>query len=663
MVAFSTAMLGVACLTFMMIWPAAAQADGPATELGLFPSQPPGFVQLQACTIEVTIQCGEGGCRARSDHIYRLYNRDRIKPSILYLSAAPAGEIWQGIELRDGAGHVLPKRSVESDVGPTWEMTLAPDERRTLFFTHEYLLSNGLFTRWQWDMTPLAPWDVIDSVRIKISLPQFMPEDALLWVEPQNYAFNGREIIWDYENLSLYPFHKVAALTPQIWQQMSEWQREGRHLELGRLYQELYRVAQAEGIPMSDPFERTLAEFLAAVEADPAAIEPRLELATLYRARADAAGSESGSVGLNYLILSAEQLQAVLGLQPGRSEVAERLAQTYYDAALRARRLGDTAGGLAYLRKAENVPGITSLPAEISSLDLSLQWALDIAEKGMVSLALSQLADALTPELQDAFLRYAPPFTAARTEVVVGPRERRVSCAFTPYPPVSDRTYTRLQELADAWRTIEGVTVAVTQTMSSGPRILVAVTARYATEEELHRLSDAMQRAIVGDRDLLATLMILPWQKGAGAARWEQTPWSERYRYHERVDLVPAAQVWEHESRYAEWRLVELQSGQPTSERERLEQRLAFLALREQRQVWQRLPSATYWVYRLEWEPSAGEKNKAWMLSWGQAQDLMVEVVRFRWPFLLRSIGLLAFILLVLAIVVGRRNKRPARAL
>jgi hypothetical protein len=586
----------------------------------------------------------------------------------LLLAGIPHGAAWQGIDLRDGSGNALPKSADSSADAPTWDLTLAPDERKTLLFTHQQELPQNEFLRWRWDTSLLTRWQGVGSLRVNLALPGWTPAGAIYALEPQGYRLDGHHVLWDYETLTRYPVHEITLLSPETWQRLQTLQNEGQHHDLAKAYLALYDAAQRQQIAMADPFAQVVGELLAAIEASPDALPPRLDLAALYRTRS----SDPSAVGLNYLLLAAEQLQRALDgmgadAHPQRDEVTQLLAQTYYEAALRTQRMGDTAGGLSYLGKAERVSAVAPAGSSASREDMALQWALDMAEKGMVSQALTEMRDQLSPGLEDAFLRYAPPISAVRTHVTVGPTQRRATYVVTPYKPVADKTRSRLEELGQALNAIDdmapnALTVTIEESDGVPHEIAVEIVARFRAEYELHALAAAIRQAAGEDQDLLATLLTLPWHSEAGAARREETPWSERYRYREQVDLAALADIWERESRYAQWRLVELQSATPSGERERIEHQLAVLALREQWQVWQRLPAASYWVYSLEWGQASEEEAKSWMLGWQQHRDLSVEIARYRWPFLLRGLGLVTLIVLVLGLVIttSRRKARPA---
>ena len=660
-------LVGASLLLLLATASLAAPATEVEGELGLQPAQPPGFIALQACVVEITIQCNEGRCVLRTSQAYRIYNRDRIKAETLVLAGVPHGAAWQGIDLRDGSGNALPKRVDTSADAPLWDLTLSPDERKTLLFTHQRELPQNDFVRWRWDTSLLTRWQGVASLRVNLTLPGWTPAGAVHTIEPQGYRFDGREILWDYETVTQYPEHEIVLLSPETWQRLQTLQNEGQHHDLAKAYLTLYDAAERQGIPMAEPFAQVIGELLAAIEAAPDALAPRLDLAALYRTRSN----DPSAVGLNYVLLAAEQLQRALdgmgtGAHPQRDEVAQLLAQTYYEAALQARRMGDTAGGLLYLSKAERISAVAPAGSSVSREDMALQWALDMAEKGMVSQALTEMRDHLSPGLEDAFLRYAPPISAARTHVTVGPTQRRAAYVVTPYKPVADQTRSRMEELGQALASIDGIApeaLAVTIHESDGAphEIVVEIIARYRSEHELRDLAAAIRQTIGEDQDLLAALLAWPWHSEAGAARREETPWSERYRYHERVDLAELADTWERESRYAQWRLVELQSATASGERERIEHQLAVLALREQWQVWQRLPAASYWVYSLEWGQASEEEARSWMLSWQQHRDLSVEIARYRWPFILRGLGLVMLVVLVLGLVIAtnRRKFRP----
>ena len=95
---------------------------------------------------------------------------------------------------------------------------------------------------------------------------------------------------------------------------------------------------------------------------------------------------------------------------------------------------------------------------------------------------------------------------------------------------------------------------------------------------------------------------------------------------------------------------MELNNALPGDTRAELERALALAVMREQRQMWEMLPLATHWVYRVaraEGAPPDGE----WLVAWGHDRQLALDTSLPRWDAIrtacLAAAGLLAMLLVL----------------
>jgi len=103
-----------------------------------------------------------------------------------------------------------------------------------------------------------------------------------------------------------------------------------------------------------------------------------------------------------------------------------------------------------------------------------------------------------------------------------------------------------------------------------------------------------------------------------------------------------------------------------TDDGEQKETQLATIILREQRQIWESLPSASYWTYRVRYrseDPSAAPVP--WNVGWGQTRDLEATSTMFHREMIRQTLLITAGALglgIVIAVThyIGRRRSRSS---
>jgi len=525
----------------------------------------------------------------------------------------------------------------------TWEVTLGRGERKTFALAYSYTVPAAYLLRWCAEVSPLSAWGTAESVRIEFRFPQYTSPGALLQVDPPSADSDGRVLAWNYENASSWTRHELLCYSPDAWAELLRLSAAGAHHELARLLVGIQESAEREQIAHFDRFDQIVAELQAALGANPNDTAARLELAQLYSARAEA----KPDLRLNYLLLAAQELAAALERNPGNSQIAEALSLAYYHAATVASESGDPAGALAYLRKARST-GAQAGQDDKAKEELVLRWALSLAEQGQVSQAMAEIEEVLSPEIESALLRYAPPYTSVRTEVELGPRERLVRSSIRLYPPTASKAQVCLQEISARLNTIEGCqTTLELETNLATLELRLA----YRTLDDLKQRSMALIGLLAEDPDLISALILVPWQGDLRACGMDRGYWLDRFLYREWVDLRPLQEIWEAESQYVRWRLVELRSATPADERAQLERRFALIALREQLQLWENLPTGSYWIYRLRQDATAGAANMSWLVGWNQARELTLSYPVYHWTVILQAAALAGAILLALLVL------------
>ena len=613
-----------------------------------FPLVPAGGrAQLTAYVLAAQLSCQDAQCTIAVEQTYFLHNEDSTKGITLRLSFPDEAQGGlariSGLALRDGQGTLLAPLGSEAPLNTTWEVTLGRGERKTFALAYSYAMPAAYLLRWCAEVSPLSVWGTAESVRIEFRFPQYTSPGALLQVDPPSTDSDGKVLAWNYENATSWTRHELVCFSPDAWAEFLRLSTTGAHHELARLLMAIQESAGREQIAHFDRFDQIVAELQAALEANPNDNTVRLELAQVYSARAQA----KPELRLNYLLLAAQELAAALERNPGDSQIAEALSLAYYNAATVASETGDPAGALTYLRKARSI-GVQAGQDDKKREDLVLRWALSLAEQGQVSQAMAEIEEVLSPEIESALLRYAPPYTSVRTEVELGPRERLVRSSIQLYPPTASKAQARLQEISARLNAVEGCQAALELEVNLAT---LELRLAYRTLDELKQRSVALVELLAEDPDLISTLIFVPWQGDLLAYGVNRGYWYDRFLYREWVDLRPLQEIWEAESQYVRWRLVELRSASPADERAQLEQRFALIALREQLQLWDNLPTGSYWIYRLHQDTTAASANMSWLVGWNQARELTLSYPVYHWTAILQAAALGGAILLALLVL------------
>ncbi|OGO05341.1 MAG: hypothetical protein A2Y60_04115 [Chloroflexi bacterium RBG_13_54_9] len=618
---------------FLCCVPASADEQHPPLDVPLLPVDASGSIQLAACTLVVTLSCDDVGCAQKVQQTYQFHNTDRARATAL-LIGLPEKVDAQLVTipdpmLTDVQGQIIESSSIAAGYQAIWQLNLDPNEYRTLTLSYVHPPTPQHLVRWRWEMSLLSAWGTLEGARVEFKLPQNLTDDAFLQTEPYPFRFDGTTFTWEYENLDTPLPHSLILIAPNTWQRLRELEASGDHYDLALLYLDIHKNAQNEGIPFPGSFDRIAAELEASLQVDPTNLNAQLELAQVYRARAEA----TSDLQLNYLLLAAQELAQIQAQRPEDVQVAALLSRTYYDAATIASETGDPAGALAYLKKAGEVPGIEPELDPQTERDLMLRWALSLAEQGMASQALAELRDVLSSEMEDSLLRYAPPVTSVQTEVELGPEERVARYTFSPYLPLFEETWIRLSDLAIQLNSVEGCQ-AVVQMGPDSPILEIRIP--YKTKSELAQRSSDLVAALDTNMDMLSAFITAPWQTELLAYTAEHKFLHDRYVYEEQIDLTPLEIIWEEQSQYSRWRLIELQSALAQNEEDQSEQRLALLTQREQRQIWDSLPAASYWIFRVNYGDALQvPPGLSWLVGWGQARQLQIVYPVYHWPVII----------------------------
>lgn len=615
-------------------------------------AQPPA-AEVTAYSCIATIACDGESCAIHTTQRYHLSLSPESASTTLRVGLpvqdADHPAALTKITLADEQGKVLPLAPSDAEHHAVWEIPLEHGARRVLELSYAHPSTADPFIIWSWDVGALSAWGAVPAVHGEFVLPIPAHDDALVRVDPHRANLLGPRLWWDYEMTEEYPPHHVVTIAPPVWERLQAARARNAHHEVAAILTDLQAAADSESIPGVDYAGEAIAEFLAALEEDPGDVSARLDLAAAYRSRAE----EAPERRLNYLLLAARELSVALedvgDMGPSARDIAGALGRTYLDAAETASTEGDPAGALEYLGLAREVAG-AELAEELAHADeLTLRWALKLAEQGRVDGALAQLEGLIAPTLHEGLLHFAPPLVGVRTEVSLHPSARTVRYHLQTYAPAEERVRERLDDIA---RRLGEVPCCAVDVRDSAAALLLTVRVPTGDPAALEGCRADVHAALAGEQDLVAAIVAVPWAEGPSTFARESELWRERWRYAERVDTTALVERWRSESEYAGWRLVELHSATPPDTRAQLEQQLALAVMREQRQVWEALPAASQWAYDVAF--TAGEGPAAtWLVAWGQSRALVLDRSIPDWVRI-RMAALVVVAFLALPLIVRR---------
>jgi tetratricopeptide (TPR) repeat protein len=613
----------MAALVWLLLLAPVAMAEAVSPIL-VVPSTPRGFVELSALKVNTSLSCPEDGCVLEVEQIYHLQNRDRLKGADIGISLLGAADTATSVT-------ITPEAGVSAAGHHNWSLRMNADATKVVRLRYTLPLDSPDLVLWHWDGAALSVWGRMTSARFELRLPWDLPEDQILALEPAAHGFDGRTLYWEYEEPpTLEPF-QVWLVAPTLWARAERLRAEGDHMTLARLYRDLGREAERLGAPYPDPYPRVLGELQRAASQDPSPA-PHLALAELYLEQADA----RPELERNYRLLAAEALEQALRAGAQDATVPRQLTTLYVGLAQQTREDGNPEEALHYITLAAEHSRDGVVGDAVTVEEIMLDWAVYLASKGRVTEALVRTADVLSPRIQDALYRYAPPITAARTQVILTDQTRTTSYRFNLYRPLMDRTLARLEELTLALDGLDGTDAAMSWGEGDGaPWAELELVVSYRSLAQLERSAESILQLGGAEPDLIHALIAAPWATDLAVPAVMRNPWVDLYSYQETPLFAPLEALRDEQAQYTTWRLVEASSGAADDERDLLEQQLTALALREQREIWENLSSSSYWSYHVSFEQPSSLPTMSWLVGWGQERALTIDHRHYQW----RQIG------------------------
>ena len=631
-----------------LLLPAGYAAQAPASSVALIPGAPTRFVELSAFTLDADLECTPDGCSLLVTQGYRFANSDQIKPTELVLSLANAGG-------QTASADVSFDQAADTVDASTWSLRLEPSATASATLSYQIAMDGTMLHHWVWDPASIAAWGTPGSTRITLSLPIALSDDVFVERQPAGYAFDGQALEWSYEATLPVEPHAVWMLSRDVWSRLQELEREGAASEQATLLMALRAEAMERRAPLTDLYPRALGVLLQELERAPSA-DTYLALADLYLSRAQEVADD------NYRLLAAETLQSAVDSGYGNSQVLSRLSDIYRNLADIAHQAGDSTRALEYLEAAAAYSPTAQVDAATREL-LTLSRAVGLAERGQVSDSLVQMGAALSPRVQDALYRYAPPLRSARTDITLEADYRTATYYLLLYPPVQDASRAALGNLAMQIRSLEGFAADLQDVQGQPYEVVLQVTATFEDIDQERARRTAIYSLAGQEPSFIAAFVLAPWAPADLDLNVIRNPFFDHFIYHEEPDLSLVSSVRDEQLEYTVWRLLEVAGTTPADEASRLEQQLTGLALREERQVWEDLSASTYWTYRVVFPAPSPLDPLTWLVGWGQERPLAIAHRTFHWDAILQALLLLAGVFLILGALssLWRHSQRQRR--
>lgn len=340
----------------------------------------------------------------------------------------------------------------------TFELELAPDEKKTITLDFVQDLGDNALPRFEYGMLPGNRWkNALGSARISVSFPQVTTGDQFVTLDPILPEFDGKRLTWLWTNLNPESDPAVTFIRPALWNLLVDRRAiaarapddVNAHLELGQIYQQL---ASVESPRRDNFFAQAVAEFETAARLDANNVNAVQTLAELYEQRA---GAPNGPRDANYVALAMEQWKKLvstsadanarkqlaedsfyLGLDGKAREQYERAFQFFDD----ARKFAPNGAGPLYTREHwQNEIKTTHIAAAHSA-----------AQAGDIPAALAHTRAAFGDQFDLSPALAPPAFALHRAMTTTSLDKREVVLRLVPYPTLSDAARQQVMDVAAA---------------------------------------------------------------------------------------------------------------------------------------------------------------------------------------------------------------------
>ncbi len=540
----------------------------------------------------------------------------------------------------------------------TFELTLAPDEKKTLTGEFTQDLGDALFPRFTYGTLVGNRWkNSIGSARITVNLPAETTGEQFIALDPDLPKFDGKNLTWLWESHHPEADPGVTFIRPSVWQNLLDARAAATqnpddanaHLALGRVYQ----LLASQESPRRDNFlAQAVAELETAARLAPNNVDAVKTLAQLYEQRA---GAANGPRDVNYIALAMEQWNKLIGTAgdaDARKQLGEdsfylaldALARNEYDRALKllddARTFAPDGAGPLYTReRLANQIKLTHVAAARAEI-----------QNNAVANALAHVRAAYGDSFQPASNLPTDALALNHARITQRTDAREITFNFVPYPAPSDATREETTQVVTALNQT-GAGKAELSADANGYTLTLNIP--FANDNDLRTRLVKLAAAMPARSD---------WQLVRAALVPALLEFSVRddtfartVRYREQVDLSAGQQAMQTTLNEMSAALGELSTASPDDP----EAQLKLALLHHAQQWWYKQLSAL----TLDYELDAGSGiARQWTISPNAPRTLEYGAETMRGEFYLIggavALGIVLVVVLGLVLVTRARKRK-----
>lgn len=630
-------------------------------------------MQLSALTVDANLFESDGRTFARGTLTWKVFNTDRASDSTIVVGFPEMASASAQFDptrftafrvLLDNKPVVFAPATADVIYGDaprtinwyTFELTLAPEEKKTITAEFTQDLGDILFPRFTYGMLVGNRWkNSIGSARITVHLPADTTGEQFIALDPILPTFDGKNLTWLWENLLPSADPGVTLIRPSVWETLLQRRAvvaqnpddANAHLELGRVYQQL---ASQESARRNNFLAQAVAALETAARLDPQNVDAVQTLAQLYEQRA---GAPNGPRDVNYIALAMEQWQKLLGTAAD-SQARLQLGEDSFYLALDAFTRGEYARALKFLEDARTFAPDGAGPLyERARLDNQIKLTHIAAaraeiENNALANALLHVRAAYGDSFQPASNLPTDALALNHARIKTTPREREIIFNLIPYSAPSDAT-----------REVTTQVVTMLNQTRAGQANVTADANGYTLTLKIPYSDDNDLRA-----RLVKLAAALPARSDWTLVRAAMLPallefsitddtFARAVHYREQVDLSAGQDAMQNTLNEMSAALGELSTASPDDQEAQLKRAL----LNHAQQWWHKQLGAL----TLDYELDAGSGiTRQWTISLGTPRVLEYNAETIRGEFYVVGAvgGILVVVVVVLTLTLVSRIKR-----
>lgn len=539
----------------------------------------------------------------------------------------------------------------------TFELTLAPDEKKKITAEFAQDLGDGLFPRFTYGMLVGNRWrNAIGSARITVNLPAPTTGEQFNALDPSVPKFDGKTLTWLWEDLNPEADPGVTLIRPNVWQNLITQRANATqnpddanaHLALGKMYQQL----ASQESPRRDNFlAQAVAELETAARLDSQNVDAVTTLAQLYEQRA---GAPNGPRDVNYIALAMAQWQKLIGTA-GDDAARRQLGEDSFYLALDAFSRGEYDRALKFLGDARSFAPDGAGPLyERARLENQIKLTHIAAARAdiqndAISNALLHVQAAYGDSFQPATNLPTNALALNNARVQLKPNAREIIFQLVPYPAPSDAITNETNQVVQALNETNAGRAELTANANG---YTLALNIPFNDDNDLRARLVKLAAAMPARSDwALVRAALVPALLEFSV---DDNTFARTVRYREEVDLSAGQAQMQNTLNEMSAAIGQLSAAA----RDDQEAQLKLALLEHAQQWWQKRFSALTLNYELD---TGSGIVRQWTISPNMPRTLEYDAEAIRGEFYIvgaaAGIGILLVVVLALALLTRKKKK------